>query len=93
MFWIPARLNKSDTKCALIRWSKGVSQASEGDKFTSSSHGFSSSSIITSKPNSWKQLLRCGTYISWALWSKGSLEIIVLMMMSRMRANNLSSLT
>ena len=59
----PARLRTSETKLALILWSRVESTWSEGDKFTSSSHGFSWLSIMTSNPKSWKQLLRNGTCI------------------------------
>ena len=54
-----------------------MSHPIEGDKFTSSSHGSSLSSIRMSKPRSSKQFPRNGTYISKPLFSIGSADIKV----------------
>lgn len=49
---IPTSVSKSDSIADFKRISNGESQPNDGDKFTSSNHGFKSESMRTSKPYS-----------------------------------------
>ena len=46
----PTRVSKSARSADLTLVSRGVSQPNEGERFTSSNHGFNSESIRISKP-------------------------------------------
>lgn len=67
--------------CCLIFKSKGESQAREGDRLTSKSHGLRLESIITSKPSNSKQLFLQGIFLSY-FWTYPSTEIMLLIMRS-----------
>ena len=82
MLIIPARLNKSEITLDFILWSNIESQAREGERLTSSSHGFKALSIKISNPNNSKQFFLWGTNISKELFNIGSADIIVFITIS-----------
>lgn len=84
-FLIPARLNKFVSKLPLIAISKGESVAKEGDRLTSSNHGFKLLSIITSNPNNSKQLFLCVDDLLRLSTTLGSIEMRDFIMISYIR--------
>jgi len=89
--YIRPRSKKFAIIAAFIRWSRGESQFSEGDKFTSRSHGFRLWSTRISNPSNSKQLRRWGTNISTPDLIEGSMEMMVLIMTSSIFLNRVSS--
>ena len=89
----PARFSKSVIRLDLMLRSMGESQFRLGDRLTSSSHGFISSSISMSKPSNSKQLSLYGTYISNPAVTVLSIDIIVFIIISLILSHSSKSLT
>ena len=91
---MPTKFSVSASTWLLTRRSRSESVAREGEKFTSSSHGFSSASIMTSKPKSWKQFVAGqGTNMFTAAVTLPSMDRSVFTMSSSTRPHIASTST
>mmetsp|Transcript_33426 Transcript_33426/g.108144 ORF Transcript_33426/g.108144 Transcript_33426/m.108144 type:complete len:215 (-) Transcript_33426:984-1628(-) len=92
----PTSVNKSASMQDLILRSSGASADSEGDRFTSSSHGLRASSISTSKPSISKQAFFCAPAESsrrWAAVTEGSTAMSALSTRSSIRRHRAGTST